>query len=393
MDLRIIEATKRSAANFNIPEHHALAIVEVESNGRPFVEIDGEPHALIRWEGHYLWRRLPEHLRGKARMQGLAHPSAGGVPNPRGQAERYRILSDAVEFCDIHGIDTDIPYECISIGLGQVMGSHAKSLGYDSAKAMLEAAHDEFFEADAEDQIDMIFKYLDRNNLVDEAVTGDWHRLARGYNGPAYAKHGYHTRLANSAAKWESKLRGGLVNSGLPTIRRGSSQKWLNEKLQTRLVELGYPIGAIDGVFGPQTLAAVVTFQDDNGLVADGIVGPATWARLDDATQPTARRSSERANATTSDLRARGSQSIKWLDRLQGLGVATAGAGGVSVSAAEGLLDQADRVESLVNRASDLLAGNVGLVLLAIGVGVVIVPMILKKIRVEDHRSGKHLGR
>ena len=35
-----------------------------------------------------------------------------------------------------------------------------------------------------------------------------------------------------------------------------------------------------DGVFGPKTKTAVITFQKANGLVADGIVGQKTWAVL-----------------------------------------------------------------------------------------------------------------
>jgi hypothetical protein len=40
---------------------------------------------------------------------------------------------------------------------------------------------------------------------------------------------------------------------------------------------LGIPV---DGVFGPQTLAAVKAFQKRSGLVVDGIVGPATAGKL-----------------------------------------------------------------------------------------------------------------
>lgn len=51
-------------------------------------------------------------------------------------------------------------------------------------------------------------------------------------------------------------------------------------KLQTRLAELGFPPGKIDGEFGPATEAALLAFQKSRELLADGIAGPRTLAAL-----------------------------------------------------------------------------------------------------------------
>ena len=50
-------------------------------------------------------------------------------------------------------------------------------------------------------------------------------------------------------------------------------------QIQTALAARGYKVSA-DGRFGAQTEQAVMSFQTKNGLTPDGIVGPATWAKL-----------------------------------------------------------------------------------------------------------------
>lgn len=61
--------------------------------------------------------------------------------------------------------------------------------------------------------------------------------------------------------------------------RQGSRGSEVRE-IQTKLKQWGYYDGAVDGVFGSKTTAAVKRFQQRNGLTADGIAGPATLAAM-----------------------------------------------------------------------------------------------------------------
>ncbi len=65
-----------------------------------------------------------------------------------------------------------------------------------------------------------------------------------------------------------------------PGLHQGSRRPAVRE-LQLRLNMAGaVPPLKVDGIFGPKTRQAVEDFQQANGLADDGIVGPATWAAL-----------------------------------------------------------------------------------------------------------------
>jgi putative chitinase len=66
-----------------------------------------------------------------------------------------------------------------------------------------------------------------------------------------------------------------------PVLGRGSQGDAVVQ-LQNMLRDLNFAV-AIDGDFGPGTEVAVTRFQSENGLAADGIVGPQTWGALDAA--------------------------------------------------------------------------------------------------------------
>lgn len=52
------------------------------------------------------------------------------------------------------------------------------------------------------------------------------------------------------------------------------------EKAQQQLKALGFDPGIIDGIFGANTEAAVIAFQQTKGLTPDGEIGPITGGHL-----------------------------------------------------------------------------------------------------------------
>lgn len=62
-------------------------------------------------------------------------------------------------------------------------------------------------------------------------------------------------------------------------LRRGSRQSAVLF-LQRLLLSYLYPITNLDGIFGAETERAVKSFQSENGLSVDSVVGPNTWRAL-----------------------------------------------------------------------------------------------------------------
>lgn len=244
-----------------IPPAALMAVIDIESAGHIGTIINNTLHPTIRFEGHYFDRRLDDGARALARAQGLASPNAGAVKNPRGQKDRYALLARA------KAINEAAAIESTSWGVGQVMGSHWRMLGYASAAAFADHMQTGFA-----GQVEAMVRFIVANKL-DKALRGrDWQAFARGYNGPGFAKNKYDIKLARAyKAHTNAQADTGFLKQGA----FGTAVRSLQEKLAVA----GYDI-AIDGIFGRQTSNALKAFQKRHRLLVDGIYGPATAKAL-----------------------------------------------------------------------------------------------------------------
>lgn len=88
--------------------------------------------------------------------------------------------------------------------------------------------------------------------------------------------------LLNSTPTWvhfDKRYGNPACSAGYPDLRLGGRGIYVLV-LQDALNALGFSTYSLDGIFGNNTRNAVIAYQRDNGLSADGIVGCGTWTRL-----------------------------------------------------------------------------------------------------------------
>lgn len=183
---------ERIAKSLKIEPAALLAVAEIESAGKAFAVVNGKAEPLIRWECHYFDRLVRKDAKALARKAGLANPTAGAVKNPVKQQDRYAMLEKAM------GIDRDAAIQSCSWGLGQVMGSHWRSLGFGSPTDFMATAR-----SGLAGQVMIMAKFIEANkNLATALAHHRWAEFARGYNGPSYRRNKYDQKMADAYAKW-----------------------------------------------------------------------------------------------------------------------------------------------------------------------------------------------
>ncbi|MDU4300256.1 MAG: N-acetylmuramidase family protein [Eikenella corrodens] len=190
------EADIRYAAELLQVEPAAVkAVVQVESAGTGYLK-DGR--VKILFERHIFYKELVK-AKGKAFAESMAaeaphvcHPQPGGY---RGGVAEYPRLARAM------GIDKTAGMAAASWGLFQIMGFNHQAAGFDSV--------DEFVDAMKQSegqQLQAFARFVKANKAMHAALQKkDWEKFAGLYNGPAYKRHNYDSKLANAYARYAAK--------------------------------------------------------------------------------------------------------------------------------------------------------------------------------------------
>ncbi len=187
-------ALRGLAPKFGLAFAHAAAVIDVESNGRPF-EPNGMPTFLF--ERHQFYARLPATQRAQAVSLGLANREWQRKTQYRDQRTpegRASLLARAVKFGG-----AEIAYRSSSWGLMQVMGFNYAAAGHASAVEMVEACKT------VDGQILAAFNFMQTNKLILPIKRKQWAMFAEGYNGAGYRANQYDVKLAKAYARYGGK--------------------------------------------------------------------------------------------------------------------------------------------------------------------------------------------
>ncbi len=172
------------------------AVNEVESSGKGFL-VDGRPKILF--EGHIFWQQLEE--RGIKPVL-ITNPTNQDVLYSKWTKTHY--LGGAREFDRLEKASKLLPDPKVkeaalasaSWGSYQIMGFHAKKLGYASVQAFV----DEMY-IHERNQLEAFGKYISVFGCLAHLKTKNWAGFAKCYNGPAFAQNKYDIKLATAYQK------------------------------------------------------------------------------------------------------------------------------------------------------------------------------------------------
>lgn len=187
MSKRITESDLcRSARRVGCSTAEIETFLEVETKGKGF---DSQGRPLILFERH--WFHKLTKGRFDATHPHISNKTPGGYGPSAAQYDR---------FSEAFALDPQAAMKSASWGLGQVMGFNHEIAGYSTVDDFVDA-----MKISEGKQLDAAIEFIIHNDLDDELRRHDWAGFARGYNGAAYKKNKYDTKLAAAYDKFKSR--------------------------------------------------------------------------------------------------------------------------------------------------------------------------------------------
>jgi hypothetical protein len=173
------------------------AVNEIESSGKGFL-INNKPKILF--EGHIFWNELKK--RGidpnayyNANHKDVLYPKWTKIYY-QGGVKEYDRLNEASAL----GTDPkfkDAALSSASWGSFQIMGFHAKPLGYNDTADFVSK-----MEINEGEHLKAFGRFLEVNKIVTHLKNKNWASFAKAYNGAGYKQNKYDEKLAKAYAKY-----------------------------------------------------------------------------------------------------------------------------------------------------------------------------------------------
>ena len=190
-----------AATQLNIELAAIKAVNEVESRGSGFLN----NHPKILFERHVFWKRLKKHG---------VDPEQYAAANANILQKRYGGykggIREIARLEKARTIHEPAALESASWGLFQIMGYHWKTLDYSSIEDFTQR-----MKLSEAEQLEAFVRYIQHNRLdrwlrlkagQSRLKLENFEKFAYRYNGPAYLRNKYHTKMFSAYKKYGSEI-------------------------------------------------------------------------------------------------------------------------------------------------------------------------------------------
>lgn len=168
------------ARRFGLKPEAVQAVLDVESNGSGFLD-SGRPKILFEaaWFG-----KLTNDIYNSTHPDISCFTWAEARKYYKGGEAEWQRLEKSKE------LNNDAALKSASWGLGQIMGFNYEACGYSDVSAFVKD-----MEVSEAKQLEIMFKFIQSKQLIDELRREDWEGFASLYNGEGYKVNQYDSKL------------------------------------------------------------------------------------------------------------------------------------------------------------------------------------------------------